>query len=189
LINQDRRIRRTQQLLAHALISLTLERSYESVTIRDITERADVGYATFFRHYKDKNELLKDVLDVVLEELIVLLSSENTNADPQMIGTYLFHYVQTHSEVVRILVSNHEMLQHVINKATQRVMLMYNDPPDSPVPLEITVHHIISSSIALTEWWVSHQMSYSPEQMGRIYYQLLVLPTNHLMLPKQKIAK
>src|SRR5205809_797707 len=49
---QDRRVRRTQQLLAEALIALTLEKGYEAVTIRDITKRADVGYATFFRHYR-----------------------------------------------------------------------------------------------------------------------------------------
>jgi AcrR family transcriptional regulator len=40
---QDRRIRRTQHLLAQALIALTLEKGYEAVTIRDLTERADIG--------------------------------------------------------------------------------------------------------------------------------------------------
>ncbi|HEY7418111.1 MAG TPA: TetR/AcrR family transcriptional regulator, partial [Ktedonobacteraceae bacterium] len=70
---QDRRVRRTQQLLAKALIALTLEKGYEAVTIRDITERADIGYATFFRHYHDKDELLRGVLDVVLTELTDLL--------------------------------------------------------------------------------------------------------------------
>ncbi len=56
--SQDRRIKRTQQLLAKALIALTLEKGYEVVTIRDITEWADVGYATFFRHYYSKDALL-----------------------------------------------------------------------------------------------------------------------------------
>src|SRR5258708_24160624 len=66
---QDRRVKRTQNLLAKALIALTLEKGYEAVTIRDITERADIGYATFFRHYHDKDALLREVLDVVLSEL------------------------------------------------------------------------------------------------------------------------
>jgi AcrR family transcriptional regulator len=46
----DRRVKRTQSALAKALIALTLEKGYDAVTIRDITERADIGYATFFRH-------------------------------------------------------------------------------------------------------------------------------------------
>jgi AcrR family transcriptional regulator len=81
---QDRRVRRTQHLLARALIALTLEKGYEAVTIRDITERADIGYATFFRHYHDKDELLKDVLDVVLTDLIDLLRPSLPDADQTM---------------------------------------------------------------------------------------------------------
>ena len=67
--SQDRRIKRTQQLLAKALIALTLKKGYEAVTIRDITEHADIGYATFFRHYSSKDALLRDVSDVVLADL------------------------------------------------------------------------------------------------------------------------
>src|SRR5437870_12231130 len=90
---QDRRIRRTQHLLAKALIALTLKKGYEAVTIRDITEHADIGYATFFRHYHDKDELLKDVLDVVLTELIHLLCPAIPDADPTIVGILLFRYV------------------------------------------------------------------------------------------------
>src|SRR5437879_11312519 len=50
---QDRRVKRTQKALARALIELTLEKGYEAITIRDITDKAEVGYATFFRHYHD----------------------------------------------------------------------------------------------------------------------------------------
>ena len=56
----DRRVKRTQRLLAEALISLTLEKGYDAVSIRDITERADVAYATFFRHHEDKEALLDE---------------------------------------------------------------------------------------------------------------------------------
>src|SRR2546430_5295773 len=97
---QDRRVKRTQHLLARALIALTLEKGYEAVTIRDITKRADIGYATFFRHYRDKDELLKDVLDVVLAELIAMLCAPMPAADPLATGILLFRYIQEHEEVV-----------------------------------------------------------------------------------------
>ena len=51
---EDRRVTRTRKLLTEALISLSLEKGYEAVTIRDITDRAGVGYATFFRHIRRK---------------------------------------------------------------------------------------------------------------------------------------
>src|SRR5438128_10811647 len=95
---QDRRIRRTQHLLAKALIALTLEKGYEAVTIRDITERADIGYATLFRHYGDKDELLQDVLDVVSAELVDLLCQARPDAEPAAIGALLFRGIQEASE-------------------------------------------------------------------------------------------
>src|ERR1700694_2099058 len=91
----DRRVKRTQNLLVKALIALSLEKGYEAVTIRDITERADIGYTTFFRHYHDKDGLLNDVLEVVLEELTTLLCSPPASVDPATTGTFLFRYVQS----------------------------------------------------------------------------------------------
>jgi AcrR family transcriptional regulator len=177
---QDRRVKRTQHLLARALIVLTLEKGYEAVTIRDITERADVGYATFFRHYHDKDELLKDVLDVVLTEIIDLLGSTEPAADPTTIGTLLFRYVQQQSEVVRVLLMSHALLQRSIEIATQNVVSEHTFLPDSVVPLEIAAHHIVASSISLIQWWLDHQMPYPPERMGVIYHELIIRPTSEL---------
>ena len=70
----DRRVRRTKKSLGNALIALTLEKEYEEITIQEITERADVGYRTYFRHYADKDELLKDVLSTTMMELRELMS-------------------------------------------------------------------------------------------------------------------
>ena len=177
---QDRRVKRTQHLLARALIALTLEKGYEAVTIRDITERADVGYATFFRHYHDKDELLKDVLDVVLTEIIDLLGSRQPAADPTTIGTLLFRYVQQQSEVVRVLLMSNALLQRSIEIATQNVVSEHTILPDSVVPLEIAAHHIVASSISLIQWWLDHQMPYPPERMGVIYHELIIRPTSEL---------
>jgi AcrR family transcriptional regulator len=175
---QDRRIRRTQNLLAKALIALTLEKGYEAVTIRDITERADIGYATFFRHYHDKEELLKDVLDVVLTELIDLLCPAMPDDDPTTVGVLLFRYVQKQSEVVRVLLGSHTLLQRTIDIAAQNVTNEHMPLPGSAVPLEIAAHHLVTSSISLIQWWLDHQMPYPPERMGGIYHELITRPTS-----------
>lgn len=177
---QDRRVRRTQHLLAKALIALTLEKGYEAVTIRDITELADIGYATFFRHYHDKDELLKDVLDVVLTELTDLLSPTMPKADSTDVGVLLFHYVQKQSEIFRVLLRSYALLENIIEIATQNVVNEHTALPNSPVPLEIAAHHIVTASISLIQWWLDHHMPYSPERMGAIYSDLIICPTSRV---------
>lgn len=178
---RDRRVRRTQQLLAQALIALTLERGYEAVTIRDITDRADVGYATFFRHYHDKDALLRDVLDVVLAELMSLLRPPGPQANPAAIGTLIFRYVREHSAVCRVLLSSPgsaALVRRMIDAGTSSVLENNVPLPGSPVPVEVAAHHLVASSISLIEWWLEHGMPYPPERMGAIYADLIVQPTS-----------
>jgi len=178
---QDRRIRRTQNLLAKALIQVTLEKGYEAVTVRDITDRADVGYATFYRHYQDKDALLEDVLEVVLNELIGLFFPDtSSNNSAEHLGKMLFGYVKDNYEIIRVLLSSRytsEIGKRMLEGGT-RNMLERNVPrPDSPVPPEIAANHLVASTINLIEWWLEDGMRHSPEQMGEIYSELIEKPT------------
>lgn len=176
---QDRRVKRTQQLLAKALIALTLEKGYDAVTIRDITQRADIGYATFFRHYHHKDALLQDVSEVVLAELKNLLPT-TPDADAIAIGTTLFQYVQEHSNIIRVLLSSRSstsLVQYIIDISTQDVLNENTPLERSSVPIEVAAYHLVNSSIALIQWWLEHEMPYTPERMGIIFDELIVQPT------------
>lgn len=177
---QDRRVKRTQNLLAKALVALTLEKGYEAITIRDITQRADVGYATFFRHYHDKDALLEDVLDVVIDELMHVFFMASSDENPLPDGPLLFRYVQQHSEVVRVLLSSwgvSSLTRRIIETTTQDVLSQHTLPEDGAVPVEIAAYHIITASISLVQWWLEHDMPYPPERMGEIYSALIMRPT------------
>ena len=177
--SHDRRIKRTQQLLAKALIALTLKKGYEAVTIRDITEHADIGYATFFRHYSSKDALLRDVSDVVLEDLKSLLPG-SPKIDVEAVGVPLFLYVQQHANIIQVLLQSRgtsSLVQHIIEITSQDV-LNENEPLEgSIVPAEIAAYHLINSSIALIQWWLEHDMPYTPEHMGAIFLTLVMQPT------------
>lgn len=185
---QDRRVKRTQRLLAQALTELTLEQGYEAVTIRDITKRADVGYATFFRHYHDKDALLHDVLDVVLNDLMNLLLPQLPFANPAREGELIFRYVQTHSSLIRVLLSSQQpfaLVQRMIEAGTQSVLHKNVPLADAPVPIEIAAHHLVASAIALIQWWLEHDMPYPPERMGQIYNDLIFRPTSSIAFRKE----
>lgn len=181
---QDRRIRRTQNLLAKALIEVTLEKGYDAVTVRDITDRADVGYATFYRHYPDKDALLEDVLDVVLNELISLFFKDNVlHEDLEGISGMLFVYVKENYEIIRVLLSSRYTSiigKRMLEDGTSRLLERNVPKPDSIVPPEIAAYHLVASTINLIEWWIQDEMRLSPEQMGRIYFELIEKPTMSL---------
>lgn len=59
----DRRVQKTRKLLQDALIELVAEIGYETVTIQEILDRANVGRSTFYAHFQDKDQLLHSILD------------------------------------------------------------------------------------------------------------------------------
>src|SRR5204863_431884 len=55
---QDRRIQKTRGLLHDALGHLIREKDYDSIVVKEILDRANVGRSTFYMHFRDKDDLL-----------------------------------------------------------------------------------------------------------------------------------
>jgi AcrR family transcriptional regulator len=179
----DRRVKRSQQLLAKALISLTLEKGYDAVTIRDITDRADVAYATFFRHYDHKDALLDKVVEVILDDMSHLLQPRPETAGLQVaVGIQIFEYVQANSELCRVLLGSRgkERLIEMLQATRQDISF---PAMRSDIPPEIASYHFMSAGIELIQWWLDHGMPYSPEKMGYVFATLILVPRQVLSAP------
>lgn len=76
------RVRRTRKLLREALIELIDERDFERLTVGEITERAMVSRAAFYRNYRDKYELVEQIFDEAMSA--VLGTMAGGAADPPL---------------------------------------------------------------------------------------------------------
>lgn len=95
----DPRVTRTRKLIRDALVSLLGEKSFESISVQDIAERATVNRATFYAHYTDKFALL----DALVREDVAArlsegdpLSISNTRAMLLGVGKNVFAFVGSH---------------------------------------------------------------------------------------------
>jgi AcrR family transcriptional regulator len=52
-----------------AALALAEEHDFASITVQDITRRADVNRGTFYLHYRDKEDLCARALDALFDEL------------------------------------------------------------------------------------------------------------------------
>lgn len=180
---RDRRVQRTQRLLARALIDLTLEKGYAAVSIRDITARAEVGYATFFRHYPDKDALLLDALEVFIDALVQRLQMR-PEADADAEGTLIFDYVAEHSELCRVLLASparEALLQRAREIGLASALRQEAVASPGAIPPEIAAHHLVTASISLIQWWLEQGMPYPPATMGRVYAELIVRPARRAL--------
>src|ERR1700728_2063485 len=95
----DPRVTRTRKLIRDSLTSLLAEKSFESISVQDIAERATINRATFYAHFTDKFALL----DALVREDAAArlsegdpLSAPNTRAMLLMVGKNVFAFVGSH---------------------------------------------------------------------------------------------
>ena len=56
--NLDPRVKRTRGLILGAFESLIAERGFESISVQDVADKAQINRATFYAHFADKYALL-----------------------------------------------------------------------------------------------------------------------------------
>lgn len=182
----DRRVGRTRRLLADALISLILEKGYDAITVQDITDRADVGRATFYRHYRDKDELLTAKLEKVIDELDAL-TREPSLQDAE--GYLIFKHAEENSSLYHILLISHAAtrVRRRIEQTIAANMLKTCQPLHSAktsiIPPEIAANHMAGSLLLLIEWWLECDIPYPAHQMAKIYDRLIINATLSTIQP------
>lgn len=175
----DLRVRRTRRLLTQALIELNAEQPLEAITVRDLTERAEVGYATFFRHYSSVEELLRGAVEDLRTDLFELLPPLVGDA-PERAGALVFQHVQAHPGLYRLLLGTDRslgLLDQIIDIGVKGLLDTFEARPDALIPVEAAAHHFICSFLNLIDWWLRQDQPHSPERMGEIYRELILRPT------------
>lgn len=180
----DRRVQRTVQLLRDALIELSLEHGYDSVTIQDITDRANLGRATFYLHFRDKDELLLSTLQETADELLVRI-------DPQLNAMFkfgdttplrvIFQHAAENRTLYQIILHRHgvgsvehDLRDYIANKGRKYIEEVLRDRP-SPLPVELSCNIFARALMGTIEWWLENDMPYSAEYMARAFYELAVV--------------
>ena len=176
----DRRVSRTRRRLADALVRLSLERGFEALTVRDLTERADIGYATFFRHYPDKETLLRVTLEDAIAHLVQTVSP--LSSQPAQMLEALFDALGQNPDLYRVLLRTshvNKLLERAFEVGA-RVFLAqlatrdHRVPGDVPAPL--VARHVVGAIVNLIAWWLEQPEPPSASRMAGFVNALVMTP-------------
>src|SRR5215469_14478403 len=96
------RVRRTQKLLQQALIELIEERGFEALTVGELTERAMVSRAAFYRNYKDKYDLVERIFAETMSALLAAITDLGQE-HPAPIWVQFFEHIAQYERLYRAL--------------------------------------------------------------------------------------
>src|SRR5579871_5976622 len=99
------RVRRMQKLLREALSELIEERDFESLTIGEITERAMVSRAAFYRNYQDKYDLVEQIFEEAMSTLMGTVG-ELGREHPTESWVTFFEHIASYDRLYRALLGS-----------------------------------------------------------------------------------
>jgi AcrR family transcriptional regulator len=178
----DRRVTRTRQMLRDALFALIEERGYDTLSIQDITERANIGRATFYVHYPDKEQLLLASVKELLEDMhqhMPLLSTADLLEKQQSLSVFVFRHVLEHAQIYLALLNERGAsiavmrLRADTGKSIEALIAGLLTEAKVPLPLDLLATYCGASLWSLVQWWLKNDFSLSPEEMGQLYWKLI----------------
>lgn len=177
----DPRAARSRQALSDCLIPLATELGYEHLTIRAVTRRAKVGYATFFRHYKTLDELLAHILGAAFHDLDARMAAQPTIYDQTL---YMYHYVNNNAALLRIFFSlppTNPVYQLLMTESKALVLARCEQRVGSQAPLDLVAEHILDTTHRIMKWYLDRLDDYTPEQVAQIHYDFVIAGTQTIV--------
>lgn len=183
---QDRRSRRTVDKLARALIALSLDIGYDRVSVRQLAREVDVSHTTFYRHFRDKHDLLMRIFVETFENILQLVGAAKSPRDEVLLA---FRYIRANPDPFRLYVNlPASNLARSMSRDMIREMMLLRYQPQNPrnIPSHIAIDVFIAATDQLLAWYLNNLKECSPERMTEFYLELVIQAITHSALePRQ----
>jgi AcrR family transcriptional regulator len=184
----DRRTRKTEDLLLEALVSLVMEKDYASVTVKEVLDRANVGRTTFYAHFTDKDDLLVRAVQRMQEVLETRLAAQGRPSDPaeRLVAFALptFEHLFANRPIYKALKSSGArsiiteyvpvMFANLIGeKASRKPRKAKKGGVE--IPGDLLVRFVVTTFTSLVGWWLDAPDPLPPKEVDEIF-RALILP-------------
>lgn len=180
----DRRVERTRTLLREALLSLIREKGFEALSVQEIIDRANVGRATFYTHFDNKEDLLLTGLEglrVSLKDLQRQAHARGGSGEDRLFAfsRELFAHTSAHRDVFQAMVGEKSvalvqqafrlMLTDLIRADVKAVL---QRDRTAAVPVEPTVQFVAAGLFGLLMWWLETRTRPGVEEITTVFQRL-----------------
>ena len=173
-------------------MALIMEEGYDDISIQDITDKANLGRATFYLHFKDKDELLAEVMTQFIEELMAQvpqLSQAHWRLDDAKAIIKLFDFAADHYDLYRILIigsggftASRQLQQSIAHNIEGCIQEEIDEQGAQPVmPVHFIANHFAGSLLSTIYWWLDQGLPYTVEEMAAMFQQINQLDREALM--------
>jgi AcrR family transcriptional regulator len=180
----DRRVERTKQLIRAAFRSLLEEKGYERVTVQEIIDRANVGRATFYAHFDNKDELFASGFDELRASLkarqrAALSRDADLGERVFAFSEEMFAHANQYRNVFQAMVGKHSgvVVQRLLHKllvdlVRDDVKAASGQGAPSAVTVDAVAQFIAGGLFGLLVWWLNARPRLSATEVNALFRTL-----------------
>ncbi|CAH0311322.1 hypothetical protein SRABI84_04869 [Peribacillus simplex] len=168
----DRRILKSQKAIKKAVIELMSEKSFDDITIQDISDRADLSRKTFYLRYIDKYDLLDKLIEEHIKELREACEIESEIELNYIEGYQIwFEFFEKNYLFFSTMIASkgaptfrNQFLEFIIEELKGEVNTM--EGKNREFNEDVFIQFFSSAFVGLLEWWFKNGMPVSPRSMA-----------------------
>lgn len=179
---QEITVTQTQEWIINALLTLMDKNKYREITIVDIASKAHIGRRTFYRHFKNKDDILVLYCNVILKDFAQKIR-EKDEMTLYSVSVSYFEFWNKHMHFLKLLRKS-DMLYFVGDRLPE-FLAYVAILVDHVLPEEIEntmkrqdglyyAHHFnMGGYWSITTIWMEKEQRETPEEMAAIVEKII----------------
>ncbi|MBL1226941.1 TetR/AcrR family transcriptional regulator [Enterococcus sp. BWR-S5] len=184
---KDLRVMRTHKMIIEAFFHLVEEKGFEAITIQEIADRAMINRATFYAHFKDKQDLYDQIFDFAVKAFTSVLDADKTIQGNrievkkiELLLTTIYNNIHKNKNFFLTIMdgSSNEILRRKLadilyEKYADTLAQLKITENDIEVPIDFIIEYMTSIFIGTLHWWVTSETDMTPNHLARLVIKLV----------------
>lgn len=178
----DRRVARTRRALHEALIRLIKREGYDAITVQEIIDEADIGRATFYAHYRSKEDLLRGGFEQLRAELkaarrTACAKQGTDDGGPLSFSLAMFEHACAYKDVYRAMLGGRgsivatNEIRRVLSELVREELPALED--DGAVPRELMLQFVVGTFLTALTWCLEKKPKLPPLEIDDMFRRLV----------------
>ncbi len=178
----DRRVRKTRAALKSSLTTLLQKKNVKDISVKELTDLADVNRGTFYLHYKDVFDLLEQSENDLLNELHHVadeISAETVRSNPTLFFEKVYTLCSENADLVRILLGENgdiRFLNHIRNFLREKCLNDWHSLLHQVDLEKFDAYYsfLVGGCCSLLQYWFATDMKQTPQELSKITVEFLI---------------
>lgn len=171
--SEDRRVKRTKRVLKECLFSLLETKTIDEISVKELTEAADINRSTFYFYYNDINDMMMQLQNEIFEIFEASVMSQSakfvTVEDFQEYVLRFLNFCKEYEKICKFVVSN-DPNNFLSNKIKETLLSQIPDStkvfPKNDPRYYLTTFAVSSMWQSIIQWMYDG-MQVSAEEMAK----------------------